>query len=373
MKVNTPPKAKTLSILMMPDFRIDNPYQSLLAQALERHGVEVAFPQGYRRIFPIFRAASQNPQSFELVHLHWLSPYLKGEQRLTKTIYAVKFLIDIALTRLRGLKVVWTVHNRISHDTEFSGLELWTRRILAKLVNHVIVHNHSTLAEIAREYQLEPSKIEIIPHGHYREIHGPRVDPLEARKELGLPLGERIYLNLGMLKPYKGLEQLITLWQERHLSDQGTLLIAGKPQTEAYGLQLKTQAAELPGLKIHPEFIANDKIHLFFSAADLVVLPFTTITTSGSLILAMSYGVPIIAPKLESIEETIGCAEQLLYDPKDEQGLLQAIQRSTHIDLKELSQKVESACDVLNWAQISKKTLQTYHAGSSALRGSREA
>lgn len=362
MSVNTSPQAKTLSILMMPDFRIDNPYQSLLSQALESQGVKVEFPQGYRRVFPIFRAVSGKSQSFKLLHLHWLSPYIKGEKRLTKTLYAVKFLIDIALTRLRGLKIVWTVHNQVSHDAKFPGIELWTRRILAKLVNRVIVHSHFTLAAIARAYQLQPSKIEIIPHGHYREIYSPPVDPEDARKKLDLPLGKRIYLNLGMLKPYKGLEQLITLWQERHLSDQGTLLIAGKPQTEAYGQKLKAQIANSSTIKLYPEFIENDDIHLFFSAADLVVLPFANITTSGSLILAMSYGKAVIAPRLGAIEETVSFADQLLYDPKDEQGLLQAIQRSTHISLKELSHKVESACDLLDWAQISQKTLKTYRA-----------
>jgi len=361
MSDDTVCQSQGLRVLMVPDFRRDNPYQTLLSKALEKKGIAVDFHQGYRRVLPVFRATRENSHSFDLVHLHWISPYLKGEQIFVKGVYAVKFLIDIALTRLSGLQIVWTVHNRVSHNTRFPGLELWTRRVLAKLVNKIIVHNHSSLAAIAQDYQFHPSKAMVIPHGHYREIYGPSIDQVAARQELGLPLDAKIYLNLGMLRPYKGLERLITLWQrEKHSLGGGLLFIAGKPIDKAYGFQLAAQIAQTQEIKLYPEFIESGRISLFFSAADVVVLPFTNVLTSGSLILAMSYAKPIIAPRLGGVAETIGRADQLLYDPEDKQGLLRALKKSTHTNLEQISQLVENICQKHTWEHIGEKTLKLY-------------
>jgi glycosyltransferase involved in cell wall biosynthesis len=360
---NDTPSSENLRVLMMPDYRIDNPYQILLAKALQNQGVEVLFPFGYRRLFPIFRAIKSNKNQIDVLHLHWLSPYIKGENRLTKSIYAIKFLLDILLTKRRGVKVVWTGHDYTSHNSQFPGLEQWTQRMLLKLSNRVIFHNVSALKHFSQTYQLDKFKTEVIPHGHYREVYKSAIDKLEARKALNLPLSGSIYLNLGMLRPYKGIERLLQIWGEnRKFLGESTLLIAGKALDPVYGEKLATQASETEGVILHRDFIKDEHIHLFFSAADVVVLPFERILTSGSLILAMSYGKPIIAPRTGGIEETLGAADWLLYEPEDNQGLLHALKESTHIDLSELSQLVKQECDRLDWdniGQLTKKTYQT--------------
>lgn len=353
-----------MQVFMMPDYRIDNPYQTLLSNALQQKGVSVHFPLGYRRFFPIYRAIKTNPASISVLHLHWLDPYLKGDNTLVKLVYCVKFLIDILLTRWRGIKLVWTVHNVVSHNSRFPRLELWTQRILIKLVDRVIVHHTAAVDEITQLYKLSYSKIEVIPHGHYRDIYSSAIAPLEARQKLGLPEFGKIYLNLGMLKPYKGIDRLLRLWQDNHaVLDGNTLLIAGKALDDNYGKALVKQASGTKNIILRNEFIDNEQIHLYFSAADVIVLPFERLLTSGSLILAMSYGKPLIAPRLGSIPETIGAADWLLYNPKEEEGLLYAIKNSTLVDLDALGQLVSEMCDRLDWSAIAQKTFQVYQKG----------
>lgn len=360
---NHTPSSETLRVLMMPDYRIDNPYQTLLAQRLQSQGVEVLFPVGYRRVFPVFRAIKTHANKIDVLHLHWLSPYIKGENKLTKSIYAIKFLLDILLTKCKGVKLVWTVHNYTSHNSQFSVLEYWTQWILLKLADRIIFHNDSALKDFSQTYQVDKFKTEVIPHGHYREVYNSPIDKLEARKALGLPLSGRIYLNLGMLRPYKGIESLLQIWREHgKFLEESTLLIAGKVLDQVYGQKLANQASQTEGVILHTDFIEDERIHLFFSAADVVVLPFERILTSGSLILSMSYGKPIIAPRTGGIEETLGAADWLLYQPEDDQGLLHALKESTQIDLSALSQLVKQECDRLDWdsiGQLTKKTYQT--------------
>lgn len=350
-----------MNVLMMPDYRVDNPYQTLLANALQAEGVMVYFPQGYKRVLPIWRAIRQQPVAIAVLHLHWSNPYLKGSDWLTRLVYSIKFLLDILMVRLSGVRVVWTVHNRISHETRFPRLERWTQRMLTCLVDRLIVHHPSALDELVQRYELAPARMAVIPHGHYRGAYGAAIEPVEARRALNLPQTGRLYLHLGMLRPYKGIERLLQVWQEQKSTLKGNILvIAGKPLDEGYGQSLVRQAEAIANVVLHSGFVESDRIPLYFSAADVVVLPFKSILTSGSLILAMSYGKPVIAPRTDTIVETLGAADWLLYDPQDEQGLLYALKESTQVDLGALSQLVTQECDRLDWEGIGIATKGVY-------------
>ncbi|XZF64085.1 MAG: glycosyltransferase [Gloeotrichia echinulata DVL01] len=352
---------ETLRVLMIPDYRSANPYQTLLVKALESEGVEVLFDCDYDRVFPIFRAIKTHVNRINVLHIHWLNPHLKGENQLTRFIYASKFLIDVLLTKWSGVRVVWTVHNYISHESQSPGLEKWTQQILLKLADSIIFHSFAAFNDISQIYQFDNFKAEVIPHGHYREIYHSAIDKIAARKILELPLSGHIYLNLGMLRPYKGIERLLQVWQEnRNFLPDSTLLIAGHVLDKVYGQKLAKQAQKTEGVILHTDFIEDEKIHLFFSAADVVVLPFERILTSGSLILAMSYGKPIIAPRTSGILETLGTADWLLYDPEDNQGLLHTLRKSTQIDVSALSELVHQECDRLDWRKIGSTTQKIY-------------
>ncbi len=347
------------TVLIMPDYRSDNPYQSLLTKALRSQSVEVFFPVGYRRIFPFFRAVKDRP--VDVLHLHWLTPYLKGETSFTRLVYSLKLPIDLWLTRLMGIKIIWTIHNHLAHDCQFSQLELWLRKRLIKIADEIIVHNCSTVDLLQQAWNLDCSKLTVIPHGHYRNIYQPLISQSEARKKLNLPLDGYLYLNLGMIRPYKGIENLLQVWQENQAIFQShSLLIAGKPLDAAYGEKITALATNTNQLIFKANFIQSDQIHLYFSAADVVVLPFTNILTSGSLILAMSYNKPIIAPCQGGIKETLKEADSLLYDPSDRLGLLKALETSTQIDLQQLSTQVKQASDLLDWDKIAEQTAKVY-------------
>ena len=348
----------TKKILMMPDYRSDNPYQSLLAQELRSPSLKVCFPQGYRRIFPLSRAIQDN--SADILHLHWLTPYLRGKNWFTSLFYSFKLLIDLWLIRLKGIKIVWTIHNHLAHNCQFPQLELWLRKRIANLVNEVIVHNHSATNCLAI-LDSNSQKLNIIPHGHYRQVYQPAIDSTEARRKLNLPIDGCLYLNLGMIRPYKGIEHLLQIWQQyQFLTIDSTLIIAGKPLDTAYGATISALATKTEKVILQADFIPPANMHLYFSAADVVVLPFTNILTSGSLILAMSYSKPIVAPCSEGIKETLQTANDLLYDPSDRQGLLKALKASTQIDLAELSSRVNLASDRLNWDKIARETARLY-------------
>ncbi|MGF1495093.1 MAG: glycosyltransferase family 4 protein [Microcoleaceae cyanobacterium] len=357
----TPSDSQPLNVLMMPDYRKDNLYQDLLAKAIEKQGTRVFFPYGYRRIFPIFRAIRTHQSTIQVLHLHWLDPYIKGENWFVRWVYALKFLIDILLAKSSKARIIWTVHNGIPHRSKSPRLDLWLRKIMWQLADQIIVHSRSAQDYLEKEWQVNISKSQVIPHGYYRDAYPSLIDPIEARQQLNLPLTGRVYLNFGMLKPYKGIEDLIDIWvNHAEIVQDHTLLIAGMPIDKAYATKLSALIPQGSNIIFHPQFIENDQIHLYFSAADIIVLPLKSIMTSGSLILAMSYGKPVIAPKLGCIPEALGAATELLYDSKESQGLRNSIQFSSSADLESLSKQVVEACDQLDWEKIGLSTCKIY-------------
>ena len=344
---------------MMPDYRADNPYQRLLAEALEAQGAEIHFPVGYRRGLPLWRAWRTVPGT-RVLHLHWINPYLRGSNAMSQAVYCLRFLADVALLRWSGVSVIWTIHNRVSHESKWPRLERWVQRRLARQADRFIVHARASLEELRGDLSLRPERTSVIPHGHYRDAYGPRVDSAASRKALGLPATGRIYLCFGMLRPYKGIEKLIGEWLSTTNHAEDTLVIAGRALDNNFLARLVEMATGATTIRLVPGFVPDDQVPHYFGAADVVVMPFNSVLTSGSLLLAMSYGKPIIAPRFGAIGEMVGDADDLLYDPEDLNGLRVSLARSTTLSLIPLRAKTERMCNALGWDRLAGMTLNAY-------------
>lgn len=347
---------------MMPDFRAGNPYQSMLATALERVGATVSFPAGYRRGFPVWRAVSQKPA--DVLHLHWLSPYLKGRNVFSAAVYAAKFCCDLCLVRLSGVKLVWTIHNQVSHEAQFPGIETVVQKFVGRLANGMIVHSEAARRGMAAT-GLSTERVRVIPHGHYAGAYSGPVPASQARRTLAWDAGKMIFLYFGMVRPYKNIEGLIEAWRGLPaLAERGMLVIAGDAADPAYRGQIQDLAEGVPGLNLQLKRIPDDRVHLYFSASDVVVLPFNRILTSGSLLLAMSFGKPIVAPRLETVGETLQGADDLVYDNKTDDGLRNALDlaASPAADLAGLSRRIQELCTALSWDRIALLTKAAYES-----------
>ena len=88
-------------------------------------------------------------------------------------------------------------------------------------------------------------------------------------------------------------------------------------------------------MSAHIKFIPDEEVQVFFHAADVVILPYRAVLTSGSAILAISFGKPVVAPALGLITDLIRDGEDgLLYDPDEPGGLLRAMRRFLDLDAR---------------------------------------
>lgn len=358
-----PTATRPIRVRILPDWRGDNPYQQLLADSIAATGAKVEFVSHYRRILPVFRDWLGRRGEFDIYHLHWLGNYIRFEDLPRKVIYTLKFLLDLSMVKLMGIRVVWTIHNLVPHEAKYPRFEKWTCRRVAGLADGLIVHSFSARDAVAENYSVAPERLTVIPHGHYMTAYGKAIPQQQARQELQIS-ASKVILFLGFLRPYKGVEALIQGWKlatKEAASADALLLIAGKAIDDSFAAHLENLRDEMESIKLQIGFLDRAKIPVYFSAADAVVLPFQKILTSGSLLLALGYTKPIIAPSLSLVTEILDGAPAFLYEPESEtEGLAGALRSALDTDFAPMSARLSSRLADFDWEPIGRKTCELY-------------
>jgi beta-1,4-mannosyltransferase len=359
---------KPLQVAMMPDYREENPYQELLSCSIPQDLAKVHFPMGYKRLLPLIRGTDSLGIPVDVLHLHWIEKYIVDRKLHPKPWYYLRLSMELDLLRLKGVALVWTIHNMISHSSKSMALQLACNRLVARKARRVILHSHSALEAVAPIYRLNLRRTVVIPHGNYRSSYPAATPFAQARERLGLHSGERVFLFLGMLRPYKGLEDLITAWLslEPAVRRNSRLLIAGKAMEESYSEQLRVLINNAPDITLHDRFVPDAVMGDYFGAADVSILPFKRILTSGSLLLAMSYGLPVIVPDIPYTRELLPAElSGLMYSLENPiAGLADSIRRSVDSDLHQLGAAVNRRANDFDWSAIGRQHAELYQAAS---------
>ncbi|MDD5066630.1 MAG: glycosyltransferase family 4 protein [bacterium] len=129
----------------------------------------------------------------------------------------------------------------------------------------------------------------------------------EARKELQLKQKDKIILFFGSINPRKGAEKIVTAWDKLiEKQDNVTLVMAGNVDYAKGYLENIAQRKRISDhVKIFRGWVPNDKVHFFFTAADMVILPYNEGFTSGILKLAYAFKKPVIASSVGELSDVI--------------------------------------------------------------------
>lgn len=197
-------------------------------------------------------------------------------------------------------KVVAIMDNVVPHEKHFFDTPL-TRYFLSGTDACV------TLCKEVSDDLLRVKKdarFAVIPHPVYDNF-GERLPKEEAEKKLGIRHGGRNILFFGLIRRYKGLDILIRAFNT--LSCECQLIIAGEPY-EPFD-EYKALIGEGPrpnDVYVFPSYIPDSEVKNFFSAADVVVLPYRSATQSGINSIANHFGIPMIVTSVGGLKETIG-------------------------------------------------------------------
>ena len=237
----------------------------------------------------------------DIWHIHWPEALLNIPNAALAMAKLTAFLTMIDWVRLRGGKIVWTVHNLKAHDDLHPSLEAWFVPRYLRRVDGVI-----SLSETALQMALEKFRLlrglpaAVIRHGHYRNQY-PEA-PADARSRIGIEADKRIVLFFGEIRGYKNVDTLVRAFRDVR-DDRAFLLIAGRPKDAALGARIAKEAARDARVRIELGYVEPAHVGRYFGAADLVVLPYRYILNSGAAVLALSFNRPVLVPDLGSMGE----------------------------------------------------------------------
>lgn len=197
-------------------------------------------------------------------------------------------------------KVISILDNVIPHEPHFFDVPL-TKYFLGGS------HGCITLCETVGKdlLKLKPdAKHKAIQHPLYSHF-GELKDRIETETRLGLAHGKKNLLFFGLIREYKGLDILLEAF--RKLSDDYQLIIAGEPygSFDKYAEQIE-EGGFGERVKIFPYYIKDSEVSLYFSAADLLVMPYRSATQSGVSSVSYHFEVPLVVTDVGGLRETIG-------------------------------------------------------------------
>lgn len=334
-----------------------NPYWSQLAKHLELYGVRV-LPNTPRVLR--LRWLWQHRRHVPILHVHYFQDNYAYEGTRARLRWVVRFARNLVIARLLGYHIVWTVHNE---TPSFPLHPKWAENLahfaVARLANSVIVHCRYAKDMVLQRYG-QRNDIFIVPHPNYIGVYPGDPTRTEARSALRLPLEAIVLLCFGQLRPNKGIESLLAVFADLP-GDHLRLVIAGAPGPDSnYVAKLTELASKDRRVVLSAEYVPDDRVLWYYAAADIAFAPLARVLTSGSALLAMSLGVPVIAPKSGCLPETLPEDSGWLYDPKEPTELPRVLRHAIASDLRTAGARARSRAESLTWEACAEATVCAY-------------
>jgi glycosyltransferase involved in cell wall biosynthesis len=337
-----------------------NPYQRLLYEHLEAHGYRVA--TGSRlELGWLWRSR----RDVGVLHFHWPQSYWHHERgpaalRLPLSYVKVGLVAArLAAARALGYRIVWTVHQVYPHEVAHARLEQAGARMLATLSHVLIAHDASTREDALRKLGRRARRTAIVPHGSYVGVYPPGRSRAVVRAELGSGEEELVFLCFGSLRAYKDVSFLLDAFGTAELRD-ASLVVAGPAGDDGVAADVLAAAAADGRVKPRLGYLPDEQVAEQFGAADVAIVARNDGGTSGAVVLALSLGVPVIAPRRPAYVELLGSERAgWLFEPGDRGSLRAALERAAADGAAARAAKAAAArqrAEELNWRDIAART-----------------
>ena len=338
--------------LHYPDYTDLNPYQSLMFAGLKENGIDIFAFRGPSRSL-LKKVVTEKA---DVLHLHWINMAVTNGSLPHALASMLTVYVSLILWRLKGTRILWTVHNLNNHGRYRVRLERFHARMIGALSHRLLVHGQSAVEIAAAHLSVKPGKISVAYHGNYDGTLS--AQPASSKQDGPAQDGIKV-LFAGRIEPYKGVPDLIEAFSA--LDGTHALRIAGKVSDATLRAEIETRAAEDPRIHCDLRFLPDEELEDMMGWSDVIALPYHDIFTSGSLMLALTAGRPVIAPRIGLIPEYVSEDVAFFYDPQDETGLQSALDTAaTSTNLVTRAARARDRADSFDWSTICSVIVQAY-------------
>lgn len=295
----------------------------------------------------------------EILHIHWWTFYL----------FHVFFTIAF-LAKLRGKKVVCTVHNVKGNPWGLRekiiglGEGLFTKLVFSQ-VDHFIVHTDKNKRQLQSTFAIPESKISIIPHGTYDFYRDEKVTKALARKKLSILPDAKVLLSYGNIREYKGIFDAIAAFKLARVKvPKLFLLIAGPTWGNTMEKTIRDELAGIEDVKLDFHYINAMETKYYFEASDLVLLPYLEFAgQSGPGNIALAFEKPMIVSRVGGLPDLVP-TEKCVVPPNKPTILAERIEEilgSPTVYRKLIKDSIPLR-KKFGWEKISQQTIDLYQS-----------
>lgn len=272
---------------------------------------EASYELGYLNPFSwvrtVLKIAHLKPK---LVILSWVHP-----------VHAPVYITMISLFRLLvSAKIVLICHNVLPHEG-FPGSRFLSK-ITYRLVDRLVVHSAEEFSKASQ----------LVDSGRVLKLFLPLYNFSQGAVETSaasLVDGVTRLLFFGVVRDYKGVDLLLqALSKVVRQVKQVHLTIAGEGLGGEDDQRVRALVQDLnlaSYVTLDQRYIPNEEVAGMFEAANVVVLPYRSVTGSGPLMAAYNYGKPVIATRVGGFIEHIVDGQSGYLCDVDAESIAQAI------------------------------------------------
>ncbi len=208
----------------------------------------------------------------------------------------------IARVAKRGtnMKVLYICDNVVPHEKR-PGDTVFTRYAFGA-ADFFIVQSNAVERDLKTLFPW--ARYRKVPHPVYN-IFGAPIEKHEARRRLNIA-DERVLLFFGYVRPYKGLSVMLQAMKLIVEKLNVRLLVVGEfyDDRDRYMSMINELGLE-NYVTVNADYVSNDRVGWYFSASDVVMLPYISATQSGIAQIAYNFDKPVIATNVGGLAEVV--------------------------------------------------------------------
>lgn len=283
-----------MKICFFPIESKDNDYVNNMISMIKQLGIEVYSTEDVKRDFKLF-------MSVHIFHFNWYENL--GTKNYYKALYILlKKVCTIFLLKMFNKKIIWTMHNKIAHDSVDDKLSMFILKFIAKQSNKIVIHSKESINILNNIIDKKKITDKIVYIHHINYINNINLNNNLIKFNFKINDNELIFMFCGAVKKYKNIELLIKAFNDLELKNC-KLIIAGKPYINDYKREINKIINGNKNIITIFKFLSNNELFSLINLSDILIFPYNKKSSlnSGSIILGFSCKKTVISPMIGTL------------------------------------------------------------------------
>jgi glycosyltransferase involved in cell wall biosynthesis len=246
------------------------------------------------------------------------------------------YLVLAVTARVLGARVVLEMHEiQDPGEANFALMRRYARwglGLLLRIAHGCVLHSKADQRLLEETYSSVDVRVAVAPHGPFDQyrtsVEGGSVDEVAVAAVRKAPRPNVVnLLFFGLIRPYKGLEDLLNVYNS--LSDDEVaglwLTVVGETWDGCIEpSRLIETSPHCDRITFVNEYVPDGVVTAAFAHADVVIIPYHRSSGSGTLHVAMSWGLPVVVTNVGGLPEAADGYEGAIFVPPGDPVMLKA-------------------------------------------------